>query len=57
MIPYFDSDDEDEKQAVVIELELDLSKLDERFTEDKYLNYDDKFAEFVIKNRNNPDTL
>lgn len=57
MIPYLDTDNEDDKLAVVIEFELNLSCLNADYRHGKFLDYNEEFAEFVVDNRNNPDAL
>lgn len=57
MLPYLDNENEEEKQAVVIEFSLNLSQLVEVYLHTHFFHYDEEFAEFVIDNRSYPDAL
>lgn len=57
ILPYLDGDDECDHTPVVIEFKLNLSKLNPKYTHEKFLKYDERFAEFVFLNRQSPDEL
>ena len=57
ILPYLYGENKNDHTPIVIEFELNLSKLESKYTHEKFLNYDERFAEFVLKNRNNPDEL
>lgn len=54
MLPYMEALDEDDRIPVVIEFELDLSKLNEKYRHTKFLHFDEEFARFVFENRTHP---
>ena len=53
MLPYLGLDDDD-KIAVVIEFELNLSKLSDKYHHAKFLHFDEEFSNFVFQNRTHP---
>lgn len=57
ILPYLDGENANDHTPIVIEFELNLSKLEPKYTHEKFLNYDERFAEFVLENRKNPDEL
>lgn len=54
MIPYLSGMNIEDQMPVIIEFELNLSKLDNQYNYRKFLKYDEEFAEFVLKNRTHP---
>lgn len=57
MIPYLSGLNIEDQMPIVIEFELNLSKLDKKYSHSKFLKYNEEFAEFVLKNRMNPDNI
>lgn len=55
ILPYLESENEEDQIPVVIEFELNLSKLDAKYIHEKFLKYDEEFAEFILLNRSYPD--
>lgn len=57
ILPYLDGENLEDHIPVVVEFELNLSRLDSKYRYEKFLTYDTRFAEFVFENRQNPDKL
>lgn len=55
-VPYLDGANERNQIPVIVEFELNMSKLPQEFKGKTFLHYDLDFAEFVFKNRLDPET-
>ena len=56
ILPYIEHEVDGDKEAVVIEFELNLSKVGKCFKLKSFLHFDDVFAKFVFYNRMYPST-